>query len=59
MLEQKIASMNSQILPGGREIQDLPQFRQALEEKHRIIRQEYDLKLQEIEKERMNLDENK
>jgi len=58
-LEMKIASMGSQILAGGKEIQDHPQFRQVLEEKHRMIRQEYDAKLQEIEKERVGLEENK
>jgi len=58
-LESKIAAMNSQMLAGGKEIQDHPQFRSALEEKHRMIRQEYDAKLQEIERERLNLEENK
>jgi len=41
----KIAAMGSQILAGGKEIQDHPQFRQVLEEKQRVIRQEYDVKL--------------
>jgi kinesin family protein 3/17 len=32
MLEDKIKAMNSQILPGGKKIEDTPQFRTALEE---------------------------
>ena len=31
-LEEKIKAMNSQILPGGKKIEDTPQFRTALEE---------------------------
>lgn len=44
-LEEKIQMMNSQMLIGGKKIEDTPQFRTALEEKQKIIRQEYDLKL--------------
>jgi len=32
VLEDKIKAMNSQILPGGKKIEDTPQFRTALEE---------------------------
>ena len=32
LLEDKIKAMNSQILPGGKKIEDTPQFRTALEE---------------------------
>ena len=44
-LEEKIKMMNSQMLVGGKKIEDTPQFRSALEEKQRLIRQEYELKL--------------
>lgn len=53
LLEQKIQQMNSQMLIGGQKIEDTPQFRSALEEKQKIIRKEYDVKMQEIEKERI------
>ena len=44
--------MNSQMLVGGKQIEDTPQFRVALEEKQRMIRQEYEHKLNEIEREK-------
>lgn len=37
-LEEKIKMMNSQMLIGGKKIEDTPQFRSALEEKQRLIR---------------------
>lgn len=51
--------MNSQILVGGKKIEDTPQFRVALEEKQRLIRQEYEIKLNEIEREKSLISENK
>jgi chromosome segregation ATPase len=51
--------MNSQMLEGGQKIQDTPQFRNALEERQRLIRKEYDEKMQEIEKERIQIEEDK
>lgn len=51
--------MNSQMLIGGKKVEDTPQFRSALEEKQRLIRQEYEIKLQEIEKERNLIEEDK
>ena len=51
--------MNSQILVGGRKIEDTPQFRSALQEQQRLIRQEYDAKLSEIEREREQIEEDK
>jgi hypothetical protein len=45
--------MNSQMLEGGSKVQDTPQFRNALEERQRLIRNEYDEKMKEIEKERI------
>ena len=47
------------MLVGGKKIEDTPQFRVALEEKQRIIRQEYENKLNEIERERDQITENK
>jgi len=46
-------------LIGGKKIEDLPQFKSALEEKQKIIREEYEGKLQEIEKERNQIEEDK
>ena len=51
--------MNSQILPGGKKIEDTPQFRTALEEQQKRIRQEYEAKLTEIERERTQIEEGK
>jgi len=58
-LEERIKIMNSQLLPGGKKIEDTPQFRSALEEKQRAIRNEYEVRLQEIEKERQQIEEDK
>ena len=38
LLEEKIKAMNSQMLAGGKTIEDTPQFRNALEERQRLIR---------------------
>lgn len=51
--------MNSQMLIGGKKIEDTPQFRSALEEKQRMIRQEYEQKFMDIEKERSQIEEDK
>lgn len=51
--------MDSQMLMGGRKIEDTPQFRTALEEKHKAIRMEYEDKLNEIEKERQLIEDDK
>ena len=37
-LEEKIKVLNSQLLVGGKKIEDTPQFKTALEERQRIIR---------------------
>ena len=47
------------MLIGGKKIEDTPQFRVALEEKQRIIKQEYENKLNEIKRERDQITENK
>ena len=51
-LEEKIKALNSQLLVGGKKIEDTPQFKSLLEEKQRAIRMEYEGRLGEIEKER-------
>lgn len=58
-LEQKIKELTSQVLIGGERIEDTPQFRNALEAKQKIIREEYEEKLQEIEKERQMIEADK
>jgi kinesin family protein 3/17 len=59
MLEAKIQAMNSQMLIGGKKVEETPQFINALEERQRLIRKEYDVKMQEIEKERIQIEEDK
>lgn len=51
--------MTSQLLIGGERIEDTPQFRNALEQKQKIIREEYEERLQEIEKERQMIEADK
>lgn len=51
-LEEKIRALNSQMLIGGKKIEETPQFRTLLEEKQKLIRLEYEQKLQEMERER-------
>lgn len=58
-LEEKIKMLNSQLLIGGKQIEDTPQFKSALEEKQRLIRQEYEGKLSELERERQQIEEDK
>ena len=48
--------MNSQVILGGHKIEDTPQFRDALAEKHSILIKEFDEKFQDIEKERQRLE---
>lgn len=59
ILEDKIKQMNSQMLIGGRKIEDTPQFRNALEQQAMLIRQEYEEKFIEIEREREQFEEDK
>lgn len=59
MLEQKMKTMMSQVLIGGNKIEDTPQFQTALEEKHIELVREFDAKVQEIEKEKLLLEEDK
>lgn len=59
ILEQKIKTMNSQMIVGGSKIEDTPQFQSALQQRHNIMVKEFDSKLQEIEKEKMSILEDK
>lgn len=58
-LEEKIKALNSQLLIGGKKIEDTPQFKSALEERQREIREEYESRLGELEKERQQMEEDK
>jgi kinesin family protein 3/17 len=58
-LEEKIRALNSQMLIGGKKIEETPQFRTLLEEKQKLIRQEYEQKLQDMERERTQIEEDK
>ena len=59
ILEAKIKALTSQVLIGGEAMEDSPAFQFALEEKQRLIRQEYEDKLVDLEKERNQLEDNK
>jgi len=58
-LEDKIRVMSSQMLLGGKKIEDTPQFLYALEERQKAIKQEYDKKLQDLEREREQIEEDR
>ncbi|CAD8135464.1 unnamed protein product [Paramecium octaurelia] len=58
-LEEKISALNSQMLVGGQKIEETPQFQNALEKQQKLIRQQYQERLQELEKERQNIEEDK
>lgn len=58
-LEERIKMMNSQLLIGGKKLEETPQFITALEEKQKAIRKEYENRLQEIERERQQIEEDK
>ncbi|CAD8134780.1 unnamed protein product [Paramecium octaurelia] len=58
-LEEKIRQINSQMLIGGCNIENSPQFRNAIEEQQKLIRAQYEKKITELEKERSQLEEDK
>ncbi|KAM3141803.1 hypothetical protein pb186bvf_006125 [Paramecium bursaria] len=58
-LEEKLTALNSQMLVGGQKIEETPQFQSALEKQQRIIREQYQERLQELEKERQTIEEDK
>jgi len=58
-LEEKIGSMYSQMLVGGKKPEDTPQFRNALEEQQKLIRKQYEQRLNDLEKERQVIEEDK
>ena len=49
--------MYSQMIVGGSKVEETAQFRTAMEEQQKSIRQQYDRKLQDIEKERQQIEE--
>lgn len=57
--EEQIRQLTSQLLVGGKRIEETPQFRSALETKQKLIREEYEERLQEIEKERQMIEADK
>ena len=57
--EDQIRQLTSQLLVGGKRIEETPQFRSALETKQKMIREEYEERLQEIEKERQMIEADK
>jgi len=48
--------MNSQVILGGHKIEETPQFKNALAEKHSKLLKEFDLKFKDVEKERQQLE---
>ena len=51
--------MNSQVLIGGHKLEETPQFISALKERQTKLSKEFDIKLQEFEKERQQIKEDK
>lgn len=58
-LEHKITMMNSQMLVGGKSIEETPQFRSALEATNNMMKKRLEEKLEAIEKERKEIEEGK
>ncbi|KRX02482.1 P-loop containing nucleoside triphosphate hydrolase [Pseudocohnilembus persalinus] len=58
-LEEKIRSINSQLLVGGHQILEHPEFRNALEQQQVKIREEYENKIKKLEQEREQIEEDK
>lgn len=51
--------MNSQVLIGGKKLEETPQFISALEKRHSKISKEFEIKIQEFEKEKQQIKEEK
>lgn len=58
-LEQRIAGMQSQLLFGGKKLEESPAFRSLLAKEHRRLRGEYEGKLRELERELQNAEQDK
>mmetsp|Transcript_4076 Transcript_4076/g.15328 ORF Transcript_4076/g.15328 Transcript_4076/m.15328 type:complete len:868 (-) Transcript_4076:107-2710(-) len=58
-LEKKIVMMTSNLLVGGEKIEETPQFRKLLNKEFQRVHREYANRLQEIERERQSIDEDK
>jgi kinesin family protein 3/17 len=58
-LESKITMMNSQMITGGQKLEEHPQFRHLLEKEQSKLINDFNIKVQEIEKERIQIEEEK
>lgn len=58
-LEERIKEMSSQLLVGGHQIQEMPAFKIAVKQEQERIRRAYQLKVNELEKERQVIEEEK
>lgn len=58
-LEERIRMMGSQMIVGGKKFEESPQFLLALEEKQSALRQEYEIKLKELDRERQQIEDDK
>ena len=58
-LEAKIKLMNLQMIKGGSKIEEIPQFKTALQKKQFKLEKDFELKLQELEREREQNEDSK
>eukprot|EP00242_Pyramimonas_sp_CCMP2087_P003982 CAMPEP_0198214834 /NCGR_PEP_ID=MMETSP1445-20131203/44469_1 /TAXON_ID=36898 /ORGANISM="Pyramimonas sp., Strain CCMP2087" /LENGTH=657 /DNA_ID=CAMNT_0043890189 /DNA_START=574 /DNA_END=2543 /DNA_ORIENTATION=- len=58
-LEERINSLQSQLLVGGHKVEETPAFRAMLQQEHKRIRTEYERRLRDMEKERKAVEEDK
>ncbi|CAL5221751.1 g4003 [Coccomyxa viridis] len=58
-LETRIANMQSQLLIGGSKLEDTPVFRTLLAREQRRMRGEYEIRLRELERERIHAEQDK
>lgn len=58
-LEERIRLMSSQMIVGGKKFEESPQFMLALEEKQSALKQEYEIKLKELDRERQQIEDDK
>eukprot|EP00803_Ostreobium_quekettii_P003237 evm.model.scf_359.6 EVM.evm.TU.scf_359.6 scf_359:28323-37645(+) len=58
-LETRISGMQSQLLFGGKKLEDSPAFRNLLAKEHRRMRGEYEGRLRELERERQSVEQDR
>eukprot|EP00161_Ancyromonas_sigmoides_P016059 TRINITY_DN4279_c0_g2_i1.p1 TRINITY_DN4279_c0_g2~~TRINITY_DN4279_c0_g2_i1.p1 ORF type:complete len:490 (+),score=197.20 TRINITY_DN4279_c0_g2_i1:1077-2546(+) len=58
-LEERIATMGSQLLVGGKKVEDTPAFHRAVQVEHERIREEYESRVADLERERHALGEDR